>query len=129
MAELYANYYAYKTIYKLTDMITKEANEGNFSKLNQAHIITSSIKAICTKDGINGIDILRRAAGGHGYSSYSAIPTLQLELVPTFTFEGKYNCIQVILRFSCCRWPDICLKTTIECIDRAKNPCQKQSPI
>ena len=34
MAELYANYYAYKTIYKLTDMITEQAKEGNFSKLN-----------------------------------------------------------------------------------------------
>ena len=66
--------------------VLNDARKGDFSKLNEAHVITSSIKAIVTKDGISGIDILRRSAGGHGYSAYSAFPNLQLELVPAFTF-------------------------------------------
>ena len=68
----------------------EDAKENNFSRLNEAHIITSSVKGVSTKDGLEGLEIVRRAAGGHGYSSYSALPTLQLEVVPTYTFEGTY---------------------------------------
>ena len=86
ISELYANLFAYKSILDLVAVVLQDVKSNNFSKLNEAHIITSSIKAVCTKDGISGIDVLRRAAGGHGFNSYSAIPTLQLELVPTYTF-------------------------------------------
>ena len=86
IAETFATFFAYKQMITLTKEVMDEARKGDFSKLNEAHIIISSIKAVSTKDGINGIDILRRSAGGHGFSSYSAFPNLQLELAPTYTF-------------------------------------------
>jgi acyl-CoA oxidase len=34
------------------------------------------------------MEILRRSAGGNGFSSYSGLPGLQTEIAPTATFEG-----------------------------------------
>lgn len=55
IAEAYANIFALKTIGELSVTILNEAKEGNFSKLNEAHILTSSVKAICTKDGLHAL--------------------------------------------------------------------------
>lgn len=52
-----------------------EAKEkGVFDRLNEAHSLTSGVKAIFTADSLRGIEILRRAAGGHGFSMYSGLP-------------------------------------------------------
>jgi hypothetical protein len=61
---------------------------GKFDKLNEAHTITSGAKAIITQDTLKSLEILRRAAGGHGYSMYSGLPGILNEFVPNFTFEG-----------------------------------------
>ena len=36
----------------------------------------------------DGLDILRRACGGHGFSQYSAFPTIISEYAPNVTHEG-----------------------------------------
>lgn len=78
IADVFAIMFATKSIMAVADTVLEDTKQGKFDKLNEAHVITSSIKAVCTKDGINGMEMLRRAAGGHGYSSYSGIPSLQL---------------------------------------------------
>ena len=84
--------FATKNILNLAELVLKNAENNDFSLLNEAHIITSLVKAISTKETLSGIEILRRAAGGHGFSAYSALPGLQMEVTPTYTFEGKsYN--------------------------------------
>jgi len=99
LAEVYCILFAVKKILKISTQVLEDAKDNNFSKLNEAHIITSSVKGVSTKDGLEGLEIIRRAAGGHGYSNYSALPTLQLETSPTYTFEGTLFFIQVILPY------------------------------
>lgn len=77
ISETYATLFAIKSITDLSNQILNEAKEGNFKNLNEAHVLTSAVKAICTKDGLQGLETLRRASGGHGYSSYSGLPALQ----------------------------------------------------
>lgn len=37
---------------------------------------------------MRGMDICRRACGGHGYSHYSGLPALLIEYTPNITHEG-----------------------------------------
>jgi acyl-CoA oxidase len=77
IAETFATLFSFKNIYGLSKAILQDASNNNFERLQEGHIIASSIKALTTKDGLRGLELLRRAGGGHGYSSYSGIPGLQ----------------------------------------------------
>ena len=70
-----------------------EAKEKEkFDRLNEAHSLASGLKAILTTDCLQGMEVLRRAMGGHGFSMYSGIPGLIGEQSPTPTYEGYYLC-------------------------------------
>ena len=77
IAQTYANFFAVKTIKRVAEDVLKQAHQGKYSGLNQAHITTSAVKAIFSKDVIQGMQILRRSGGGHAFNSYSGIPVLQ----------------------------------------------------
>lgn len=55
ISEAYATLFALKSIGKLSVNILDQAKEGNFKNLNEAHVLTSAVKAICTKDGLQGL--------------------------------------------------------------------------
>lgn len=42
-----------------------------------------------TTDTVRAMEVLRRSAGGHGFSSYSGLPMIQTEIAPTATYEGE----------------------------------------
>ena len=63
---------------------------GIFDKLNEAHAVTSGAKAILTNDALRGMEILRRAAGGHGFLMASGLPGVIQEFAPTPTYEGTF---------------------------------------
>jgi alkylation response protein AidB-like acyl-CoA dehydrogenase len=87
IAESFASLFAKNTVDELADFVFAEAKLHNrFNHLNETHTITSGVKAILTRDGLRGLEILRRAAGGHGYSSYSGIPQMIIEMTPSFTY-------------------------------------------
>lgn len=88
IAECYATMFCQKRLNQLANEVFEEAKNGKFDRLNEAHSITSSAKAIFTKDVLRGMEIIRRAAGGHGYSMYSGLPLPILEVLSTYTLEG-----------------------------------------
>lgn len=53
------------------------------------HTITSGAKAVFTNEALKGMEILRRAAGGHGFLMASGLPGVIQEFSPTPTYEGK----------------------------------------
>ena len=55
IAEVFANLFSFKTIYEIAQSVIADANRNLFDRLQEAHIITSSIKAVSTKDGLRGI--------------------------------------------------------------------------
>lgn len=70
-------------------MFNEAKFKGVFDKLNEAHAVTSGAKAVLTNDALRGMEILRRAAGGHGFLMASGLPGLIQEFSPTPTYEGK----------------------------------------
>ena len=49
---------------------------------------TSCLKALATTASAEGLEVARRACGGHGYSSFSGIGAWYADYVPTTTWEG-----------------------------------------
>lgn len=66
----------------------KEANDGNFEKLDVMHHLTSGFKSIFTQRGIEGLYQVRQSIGGAGMTEWSGIPALIAFLGPSVTYEG-----------------------------------------
>ena len=57
-----------KTLYE--DM-AEQLDRGNTALLADVHVASSSLKAYCTKQTVDGIEECRQALGGHGFLAYS----------------------------------------------------------
>lgn len=55
ISEVFANLFAFKSILELAKAVLSDANNNVFDRLQEAHIISSSIKALTTKDGLRGL--------------------------------------------------------------------------
>lgn len=70
---------------------------GNFSYLQEAHIFLCGYKSYFTWTGVTCFSEMIRAAGGHGFSYYSGLPSTLLELFPDQILEGENSllCLQI----------------------------------
>ena len=71
------------------EVIDEVQQKNDFSRLNSTHALSSGLKAIFTSDTMKALEIMRRAAGGHGFSSYAGIALVSSEVSPTVTYEGE----------------------------------------
>jgi hypothetical protein len=55
IAEVYANFLATKTINSISNRVLEDAKNNVFTRLNEAHVTTSAIKAVTTSDALRGI--------------------------------------------------------------------------
>lgn len=78
IADTYALMFGSRKLNAMGWEILHEVQEkGDFTRLNPAHALSSGLKAIFTADTLKALELMRRAAGGHGFSSYSGIPNIQ----------------------------------------------------
>jgi acyl-CoA oxidase len=101
IGEVYACIATAKAIKELSDFVYSEAKEGRFTRLNEAHTLTSAAKAYLSCEVQNNIEVARRSAGGHGFHLYSGMIGVQQELSPIVTLEGTYPLIQASTPSSC----------------------------
>lgn len=66
----------------------EEIESENFEKVDKMHHYTSGFKSIQTKDSYEGMERLRQAIGGAGFSAWSNMPNLVQDWAPAVTFEG-----------------------------------------
>ncbi|KAJ8020870.1 Peroxisomal acyl-coenzyme A oxidase 1 [Holothuria leucospilota] len=66
-----------------------QTDEGNFSALPELHGTTAGVKAFSTEMAANGLEILRMACGGHGFSAASGFPEIYGNVVAACTYEGE----------------------------------------
>jgi acyl-CoA oxidase len=59
------------------------------SMMSETHCILCLAKVFASESCLAHLESLRLACGGHGYSHYSGIPNIYLELLPNVTFEGE----------------------------------------
>ena len=70
----------------------ENGNESDQTKskqlLAELHSTSCGLKALSTTAAAEGLEVARRACGGHGYSSFSGIGPWYADYVPTTTWDG-----------------------------------------
>lgn len=89
LAQCFAFNFAGQRLRQIFTEVMSEAKEGNFSRLIEAHGLSSGLKALTTSRASNGVEICRLSCGGHGYSLASNLPTIFTDLVSGVTAEGE----------------------------------------
>ncbi|ROW15264.1 hypothetical protein VPNG_03088 [Cytospora leucostoma] len=68
--------------------------------LADLHSTSCALKAFSSTIAAEGLEVCRRACGGHGYSSFSGIGSYYADYLPTVTFEGdNYLLSQQVSRY------------------------------
>ncbi|XP_033640551.1 peroxisomal acyl-coenzyme A oxidase 1-like isoform X1 [Asterias rubens] len=62
---------------------------GNFNVLPELHATAAGLKAFTSSAATAGVELLRMACGGHGYSQASGFPLLYANEAPACTYEGE----------------------------------------
>jgi acyl-CoA oxidase len=65
----------------------EELNPGT-DLLADLHATSCALKAYCSTVAGEGLEVCRRACGGHGYSSFSGLGSFYADYLPTLTWEG-----------------------------------------
>lgn len=68
--------------------------------LADLHATSCGLKALASTTAGEGLEVCRRACGGHGYSSHSGIGPWYADYLPTLTWEGdNYMLSQQVARY------------------------------
>jgi acyl-CoA oxidase len=77
----------------------EELNPGS-DLLADLHAISCSLKAFASTTAAEGLEVCRRACGGHGYSAFSGIGSWYADYLPTVTWEGdNYMLTQQVAQY------------------------------
>ncbi|KAI9678143.1 MAG: fatty-acyl coenzyme A oxidase [Caeruleum heppii] len=77
----------------------EETHSGS-DLLADLHATSCGLKALASTTAAEGLEVCRRACGGHGYSSFSGIGSWYADYLPTTTWEGdNYMLTQQVARY------------------------------
>ncbi|XP_053957915.1 probable peroxisomal acyl-coenzyme A oxidase 1 [Anastrepha ludens] len=69
--------------------VIKELDAGERRNLPELHALSCCLKAVCSSEAEEGVEILRKSCGGHGYLSSSNFPQIYGVVTATCTYEGE----------------------------------------
>ncbi|OAP54489.1 hypothetical protein AYL99_10937 [Fonsecaea erecta] len=119
LAATYALHFTGKSMIRLYQENQKRMSAGDAGKLSDStrgpgpeelnpgtdlladlHSTSCALKAFGSTTAAEGLEVCRRACGGHGYSSFSGIGTWYADYLPTVTWEGdNYMLTQQVSRY------------------------------
>ncbi|KAI0808742.1 hypothetical protein GGR55DRAFT_650629 [Xylaria sp. FL0064] len=77
-----------------------EELNSNSDLLADLHAVSCALKAFASTTAAEGLEVCRRACGGHGYSAFSGIGSWYADYLPTVTWEGdNYMLTQQVARY------------------------------
>ncbi|KXT01352.1 hypothetical protein AC578_6646 [Pseudocercospora eumusae] len=77
----------------------EEVNAGS-DLLADLHGTSCGLKSLCSTTAAEGLEVCRRAMGGHGYSAFSGVGSWYADYLPTVTWEGdNYMLTQQVARY------------------------------
>lgn len=77
----------------------EETHSGS-DMLADLHATSCGLKSLASTIAAEGLEVCRRACGGHGYSSFSGIGPFYTDYLPTTTWEGdNYMLTQQVARY------------------------------
>ncbi|KAM8720799.1 hypothetical protein ACLKA7_006788 [Drosophila subpalustris] len=69
----------------------KDPEAAGGRELAELHALSCCLKSVCTLDAAEGIDVLRKSCGGHGYLSSANFDSIQGLASAAVTYEGEYT--------------------------------------
>lgn len=88
LSKSYAYIVAGRRMRHLYEDMAAQLDQGDTSMLADVHVASSSLKAYCTKQALDGIEESRQALGGHGFGIYSGFTSIFPDNAPAVTYEG-----------------------------------------
>ncbi|XP_061401563.1 probable peroxisomal acyl-coenzyme A oxidase 1 [Musca vetustissima] len=70
-------------------IVNKELDQGNKRNLPELHALSCCLKAICSEEAAKGVEIARKACGGHGYMASANFGNLYTAATAACTYEGE----------------------------------------
>ena len=89
IAMSYGLQFAAENLLSLYKLNIDRMDKGEFGKLAELHALASCLKAFGAQEHSNGIDVLRRSCGGHGFMASSGLPSLWKIATGACTYEGE----------------------------------------
>lgn len=89
LADMYAICATSSHIMKRFEDFQGEISKGDFTNLNEMHIICSGAKAYYTEYPLAHMETIRLSCGGHGFSHFSGLPSIVEGFKPLVTLEGE----------------------------------------
>jgi acyl-CoA oxidase len=80
-----------------------EETHAGSDLLADLHATSCGLKSLASSIAAEGLEVCRRACGGHGYSSFSGVGPWYADYLPTTTWEGdNYMLTQQVARYVSC---------------------------
>lgn len=89
LAKAHAMILNHKRISNAINECNSRIEKGDFSLLQECHILLSGAKAMYTWWTNSGLTVCMQCCGGHGFSQYSGIPFLIQSFSPNCILEGE----------------------------------------
>ncbi|EDV23301.1 uncharacterized protein TRIADDRAFT_27529 [Trichoplax adhaerens] len=89
IATAIAFHFAGDYMHRIYDKVQSEIFDGHLSAITELHGISAGLKAFTTDTSIAGVEICRRACGGHGYSNASGFQRFYENWLGSATYEGE----------------------------------------
>eukprot|EP00007_Cunea_sp_BSH-02190019_P008079 CAMPEP_0174230326 /NCGR_PEP_ID=MMETSP0417-20130205/1096_1 /TAXON_ID=242541 /ORGANISM="Mayorella sp, Strain BSH-02190019" /LENGTH=650 /DNA_ID=CAMNT_0015307983 /DNA_START=50 /DNA_END=1999 /DNA_ORIENTATION=- len=89
IATAYACQFTGQYMMNLATSLFSGMSSGNLDSLPEVHATSSGLKSLVTTLTCDGIEVLRRACGGHGFSAFSGLGHILGNALPTATVEGE----------------------------------------
>ena len=79
LATTFALHYTGEAMHQLYQQSRERIERGDFGALAELHSTSSGLKSLCTSYAADGIEICRRAMGGHGFGGGSGLVQINAE--------------------------------------------------
>ena len=77
-----------------------EETQASSELLADLHATSCGLKSLASSIAGEGLEVCRRAMGGHGYSSFAGVGSFYADYLPTLTWEGdNYMLTQQVARY------------------------------
>jgi acyl-CoA oxidase len=84
----------------LSDESSPEVQKEAMAMMADLHATSCGLKSLASTTAADGLEIARKACGGHGYSSFSGIGPFYADYLPNVTWEGdNYMLTQQVARY------------------------------
>ncbi|KAH8313968.1 hypothetical protein KR067_006145, partial [Drosophila pandora] len=72
-------------------LLQLEANPPAGNSLPELHALSCCLKAVATDEASQGVDLLRKSCGGHGFLSSANFDSIYGMATAAYTYEGEYT--------------------------------------